>query len=132
MARTKRQTDKNRPMTTQSVATSASTITALAAATPVLGVVYWLIAGAVAFAADESPISDDASAVAAAKRYLKARCTDETPCKFKPEQEGKQWRVWVQLTKRDAANRAPRPYPGGTLILYFDAKGNLTRRLEAD
>ncbi len=90
------------------------------------------IAGAVAFAADGSAITDDASAIAAAKRYLKARCTDETPCKFKPEHEGKQWRVWVQLTKRSAPNHAPRPYPGGTLILYFDAKGNLTRRLEAD
>lgn len=87
---------------------------------------------AVGSAADGSAITDDASAIAAAKRYLKARCTVETPCTFKPEHEGRQWRVWVQLTKRHAANQAPRPYPGGTLILYFDAKGNLTRRLEAD
>ena len=85
-----------------------------------------------ALGAEGAGITDDASAIAAAKRYLKARCTAETPCKFKPEHEGKQWRVWVQLTRRNAANEAPRPYPGGTVILYFDAKGNLTRRLEAE
>lgn len=90
------------------------------------------IAAAAAFGAEASPISDDASAIEAAKRWLKARCTTETPCKFKAEHEGTQWRVWVQLTRRNAANQAPRPYPGGTLILYFDAKGNLTRRLEGD
>ena len=90
------------------------------------------IAAAVAFGANASGITDDASAIEAAKRYLKARCTAGTPCKFKPEQEGKQWRVWVQLTRRNAANQAPRPYPGGTLILYFDAKGSLLRRLEGD
>jgi hypothetical protein len=87
---------------------------------------------AVALGAEASAITDDASAIAAAKRYLKARCTTETPCKFKPEHEGKQWRVWVQLTRRGAANQEPRPYPGGTLILYFDEKGNLTRRLEGE
>lgn len=85
-----------------------------------------------ALRATGSGITDDASAVAAAKRYLKARCTTETPCKFKPEHEGKQWRVWVQLTRRHAANEAPRPYPGGTVVLYFDAKGTLIRRLEAE
>jgi hypothetical protein len=90
------------------------------------------IAAVVAFGAYGAGITDSASAIEAAKRYLKARCTTETPCKFKPEHEGKQWRVWVQMTKRYAANEAPRPYPGGTLILYFDAQGNLTRRLEAE
>ena len=89
-------------------------------------------AAMLALAAEGRGISDAASAVDAAKRYVKARCTDETPCKFKPEREGKQWRVWVQTTRRDSANAAPRPYPGGTLILYFDAKGNLIRRLEGD
>ena len=84
------------------------------------------------FGAGAAAITDDASAVEAARRYLKARCTTETPCKFKPEHEGKQWRVWVQLTRRSAPNQAPRPYPGGTLVLYFDGKGNLLRRLEAE
>ena len=78
----------------------------------------WLGAAALAFADD---ITDAASAVAAAQRYVKARCTPEKPCKFKPEREGKQWRVWVKL-----------PPPGGSLVLYFDTKGNLLRRLEAD
>lgn len=91
-----------------------------------------LVAMAAARPLGAEGITDDASAIAAAKRYLKARCTAETPCKFKPEHEGKQWRVWVQLTRKHAANEAPRPYPGGTVILYFDAKGNLTRRLEAE
>ncbi len=90
------------------------------------------VAAASAFGAQAGRITDDASAIEAAKRYLKARCTSETPCTFKPQHEGKQWRVWVQLTKRSAANRAPHHYPGGTLILYFDAAGNLTRRLEGD
>ena len=90
------------------------------------------VGAAVAFGAEVSTITDNTSAVEAAKRYLKARCTTETPCTFKPEHEGKQWRVWVQLTKRSGANQPPRPYPGGTLILYFDAMGNLTRRLEGD
>ena len=91
-----------------------------------------LFSGAVASGADVPRITDDTSAIEAAKRYLKARCTAETPCKFKPEHEGKQWRVWVQLTKRGSANRAALPYPGGTLILYFDEAGNLTRRLEGE
>ena len=97
----------------------------------ILGALLWAAATA-AFGAENIEITDNASAIEAAKRYLKARCTTETPCTFKPEHEGKQWRVWVQLTKRDAANEAPRPFPGGTVILYFDAKGSLTRRLEAE
>src|SRR5258707_15551143 len=90
------------------------------------------LAATVALAGEGAAITDNASAIEAAKRYLKARCTEETPCTFKPEHEGKQWRVWVQLTRRSAPNAAPRPYPGGTVILYFDAGGNLTRRLEGD
>lgn len=77
-------------------------------------------------------IENPASAIEAAKRWTKARCNPETPCTFKPEREGNQWRVWVQLTKRNAPNQAPQPYPGGTLILYFDVNGNLLRRLEGD
>jgi hypothetical protein len=66
-------------------------------------------------------ITDAASAIEAARKYVKARCKAEAPCKFKPEREGNQWRVWVKL-----------PNPGGSLVLYFDTKGNLLRRLEAD
>jgi hypothetical protein len=89
-------------------------------------------AASVAFAASEGRIIDGASAIDAAKRYLKARCTVETPCRFKPEHEGKQWRVWVQLTKRSSANGRPVAYPGGTLILYFGEDGSLKRRLEGE
>ena len=99
---------------------------------PLTVLVAVLLSAAVAPGADVSRITDDTSAIEAAKRYLKARCTAETPCKFKPEHEGKQWRVWVQLTRRSSANQAPLPYPGGTLILYFDEAGNLTRRLEGE
>jgi len=85
-----------------------------------VGALYGI--AALAFGAEGSEITNNASAIEAAKHYLKARCTTETPCKFRPEHEGQQWRVWVQLTKRNVANEAPQPYPGGTLILYFDAK----------
>ena len=83
-------------------------------------------------AAEGRAITDKASATEAARRFLKTRCTDDLPCKFKPERDGKQWRVWVQTTRRASPNQAPKPYPGGTLVLYFDANGTLTRRLEAD
>ena len=77
-------------------------------------------------------IDSPESAIEAAKRWTKARCNAETPCTFKPEREGSQWRVWVQLTRRRSPNAAPQPYPGGTLIFYFDLNGNLLRRLEGD
>lgn len=76
-------------------------------------------------------ITNGATAIEAAKHYMKSRCTTQTPCKFKPEHEGKQWRVWVQLTKRSPSG-APRPYPGGSVVLYFDEDGSLKRRLDAD
>ena len=82
--------------------------------------------------ADAPRIDTPAAAIEAAQRYLKSRCTPQTPCTFKPEREGNQWRVWVQLTKRKSPNEAPMPYPGGTVILFFDAAGSLIRRLEAD
>ena len=90
------------------------------------------IATTVVSGAEVAGIADSATAIEAAKHYLKARCTSETPCTFKPQHEGKQWRVWVRLTKRNSASEAPQPYPGGTLILYFDEKGTLIRRLEGD
>lgn len=64
-------------------------------------------------------ITDAASAVEAAKRYSKAKCAPKAPCTYKAERDGKQWRVWVR-------------HKEGTLVLYFDAEGNLLRRLEAD
>lgn len=79
---------------------------------------------AVALAAD--PITDAASAVEAAKRYVKARCTAAAPCRFKPQREGKQWRVRVELPKRNARAET------GHIVLFFDMDGNLIRRLETD
>lgn len=64
-------------------------------------------------------IHDSAGAIEAARRHTKARCTASAPCKYKAQRDGKQWRVWVE-------------HAGGTLVLYFDAEGNLLRRLEAD
>lgn len=78
-------------------------------------------AAAIALADSSAGITDAASAIEVARKYVKGRCTAEKPCKFKPEREGNQWRVWVKL-----------PNPGGSLVLYFDTKGNLLRRLEAD
>jgi hypothetical protein len=75
---------------------------------------------------------DEASAIAAAKRYTKAQCAAETPCTYKPRREGKQWNVWVQFTKRSAPDKAPRPYPGGHVVLYFDREGSLVRRVEGE
>jgi len=78
-------------------------------------------------AAESTEITDAASATRAAKRYTKGRCTAETLCTYKPEREGSQWRVWVQVTKRNAPSD-----PRSSIVLFFDAKGNLLRRLDAD
>ena len=83
-------------------------------------------------AAGSTEIADAESAIRAAKLYTKGRCNAETPCTYKPEHEGKQWRVWVQLTRRNSPREVARPYPGGTIILYFDESGKLLRRLEGD
>jgi hypothetical protein len=88
----------------------------------------FLGAGTVAVAlAAETRISDQASAVEAAKRYLKARCTAEAPCKFRAEREASQWRVWVELP-RTSASRGP----AKQIVLFFDVSGNLIRRLEVE
>lgn len=84
-------------------------------------------AATVVVAAD-ARIADAASATEAAKRYLKARCTSQAPCKFKPERDGNQWRVWVELPKRASKKDGPAPQ----LVLFFDTNGNLIRRLEVE
>jgi hypothetical protein len=77
-------------------------------------------------------ITDTASAIQAAKRYTKASCNTETPCTYKAQRDGKQWRVWVKLTKRNSPRGAPIQYPGGDMILYFDRDGHLIRRLDGE
>jgi len=81
--------------------------------------------------AQSAKITDKPSAVEAAKRYTKGRCTPRAPCTFRAEREGKQWRVWVHLSKRDQA-RAGTPESERYIILFFDADGNLLRRIEGE
>jgi Tfp pilus assembly protein FimT len=74
-------------------------------------------------------ITDKASAIEAAKRYTKGRCTSQAPCTFKADREGKQWRVWVHLSKRDF-ERGATPESERYVILFFDSDGNLIRRIQ--
>jgi hypothetical protein len=82
--------------------------------------------------AGSTQVTDEASAIAAAKRYSRARCTVETPCTFTPRREGKHWNVWVEFTKRNSPREKPQPYHGGHVILYFDGEGHLVRRIEGE
>jgi hypothetical protein len=86
----------------------------------------------VAVAAESTQITDEASAIAAAKRYTKARCTTETPCEFRARREGKQWNVYVEFTKRNNPREIAQKFPGGHVILYFNQQGQLVRRLEGE
>ena len=88
----------------------------------VLAIVLALCSSAV-LAQSENRITSKATAIEAAKRYMKTRCTAQAPCTFKAEHEGRQWRVWVRPANRKS---------GGTVVLYFDEDGSLKRRLEAD
>lgn len=83
-----------------------------------------------AIAADR--ITDSSAAIQAAQRYVAGRCTAQTPCKFRAEREGRQWRVWVRLSKRNARGRVVYPSPAKHIVLFFDMNGNLIRRLEAE
>ena len=83
----------------------------------------------VAATAESSAITDAASAILAAKQYTKASCNAVTPCTYKAQREGKQWRVAVKLTKRNNPRVAALPYAGGDMFLYFDSRGYLLRRL---
>lgn len=75
-------------------------------------------------------ITNEASAIAAAKRYTKSRCTKDTPCTYRARREGKQWNVFVEFTKRNQPGQAPQRYPGGHILLYFDQQGALVKRVE--
>ena len=97
---------------------------------PLLTVV--LSALALNAAAEPIEIADSAGAIRAAQRYTKGRCVAEPPCKYKAEKEGNQWRVWVRIPKRSNPREITNTYPAGTIVLFFDRKGHLLRRLEAD
>jgi hypothetical protein len=84
-----------------------------------------------ASASESAQITDEASAIAAAKRYTKAQCT-ETPCLYRARREGTQWNVWVDFTKRSHPGATPQPYHGGHVILYFNQEGQLVRRIKGE
>ena len=90
-----------------------------------------LVLAASAAANDSTKIADEASAIAAAKRYTKAQCT-ETPCQYRARREGTQWNVWVDFTKRARPGATPQPYHGGHVILYFNQDGQLVRRIKGE
>ena len=81
--------------------------------------------------AESARVTDQASAIAAAKKYVKAQCTAETPCRFKPRREGSQWNVLVEFTKRNSGEK-PERYPGGHVLLYFNQEGQLVRRVNGE
>jgi hypothetical protein len=82
--------------------------------------------------AGSAPVTDEASAIAAAKKYTKAQCTVQKPCTYRPRREGSNWNVWVEFTKRSSPTEKPQPYHGGHVILYFDAEGHLVRRIQGE
>ena len=86
----------------------------------------------VAAAVESNAITDAATAIRVATRYTKVGCNAVTPCTYKAQREGKQWRVAVKLTKRDSPRGAPYPYAGGDMCLFFDSRGYLIRRLGGD
>jgi hypothetical protein len=81
--------------------------------------------------ANSGRVTDEASAIAAAKKYVKAQCAAEKPCHFKPRREGSQWNVLVEFTKRNEAGNLER-YPGGHVLLYFNQEGQLVRRVKGE
>lgn len=84
-------------------------------------------AAGMVMAAESSRVTDEASAIAAAKKYVKAQCTVKTPCRFKPRREGTQWNVLVEFTKRN-----PGEQPRGHVLLYFNQEGQLVRRVDGE
>ena len=96
-----------------------------------LASIVTVVAG-VAIAAESTLVTDEASAIAAAKRYTKARCNTETPCEFRARREGNQWNVFVEFSKRNHRGEIAQRYPGGHLLLYFNQQGQLVRRVEGE
>ena len=83
-------------------------------------------------AAQSARITDEASAIAAAKRYTKAQCTEATPCEYRARREGKQWNVMVEFSTRTRKNEVSNKYPGGHVLLYFNEQGQLLRRVQGE
>ena len=90
------------------------------------------VVGCAAVAAESTSVTDEASAIAAAKRYTKARCTAATPCEFRARREGNQWNVFVEFSKRNRPGEIAQRFPGGHVLLYFNQQGQLVRRVEGE
>jgi hypothetical protein len=83
-------------------------------------------------AAEPTRITDEASAVAAARKYTRARCTERSPCEYRARREGRQWNVMVEFSKRSQPGEVSQRHPGGHLLLYFNEQGQLVRRVEGE
>lgn len=73
---------------------------------------------------------DRLGAIEAARKQVKHKCTDETPCTFTATQEGARWQVRVEFTKRATPQDKPVPYKGGHAIFVFDKSGRVVGRVE--
>jgi len=73
---------------------------------------------------------DRVGAIDAARKQVKHKCTDATPCKFTATQEGNRWQVRVEFTRRASPEAKPMPYKGGHAIFVFDQGGRVVGRVE--
>jgi hypothetical protein len=73
---------------------------------------------------------DRVGAIDAARKQVKHKCTDETPCTFTATQEGTRWQVRVEFTRRATPEAKPMPYKGGHAIFVFDKGGRVVGRVE--
>src|SRR5512134_1199271 len=73
---------------------------------------------------------DRVGAIETARKQVKHKCTDETPCKFTATQEGNKWQVRVEFTRRATPQDKPVPYKGGHAIFVLDQGGRVVGRIE--
>jgi hypothetical protein len=73
---------------------------------------------------------DRVGAIEAARKQVKHKCTDETPCTFTATPDGTRWNVRVEFTKRATPQDKPAPYKGGHAIFVFDKSGRVVGRVE--
>ena len=73
---------------------------------------------------------DRVGAIEAARKQVKHKCTDETPCTFTATPEGNRWQVRVEFTRRATPQDKPMPYKGGHAIFVLDQSGSVVGRIE--
>lgn len=71
-------------------------------------------------------------AVIAAMDYVKDKCTNETPCKYKVKPWGAQSIVTIEFTRKETPTSEPQPYPGGRAQLTIDKQGKLVKRVDGE